>query len=183
MKCRTVATIALTGMLLTGSGAFGQDGPEPGREGFGRSAGHHGGPPRGRRGRRGLPPNRVLKNRIGLSDEQLTQVNQLREDFKATVEPLLEQGHALRGSLRTELESDAPSVETVGNLVETVGNLVISGRDARKQIRATRQNFRESFESILTPEQAEKLHEFKEKGHRRGRGFGRRGPRRGPEAF
>ena len=176
MKCRTVATIALTGMLLTGSGAFGQDGPEPSREGFGRSAGHHGGPPRGRRGRRGLPPNRVLKNRIGLSDEQLTQVNQLREDFKATVEPLLEQGHALRGSLRTELESDAPSVETVGNLV-------ISGRDVRKQIRATRQNFRESFESILTPEQAEKLNEFKERGHRRGRGFGRRGPRHGPEAF
>ncbi len=174
MKCRTIATMALTGMLLTGSGAFGQNGPEPGSEGFTKPAGHHGGPPRGRRGRRGLPPDRVLKNRIGLSDEQLAQVSQLREDFKATVEPLFEEGHALRESLRSELESDAPSIETVGNLV-------ISGRDVRKQIRATRQSFRESFETILTPEQVEKLKEFKERGHRRG--FGRRGFRRGPGAF
>ena len=174
MKCRTVATIALTGMLLTGSGVFGQDGPEPGGEGFRRPAGHHGGPPRGPRGRRGLPPDRVLKHRIGLSDEQLAQVNQLREDFHATVEPLFEQGHALRDSLRTELESDAPSVDTVGNLV-------ISGHDVRNQIQANRRNFRESFEAILTPEQLEKLKGSRKRGHRRG--FGRRGFRGGPGAF
>jgi Spy/CpxP family protein refolding chaperone len=116
----------------------------------------------------------VLKNRIGLSDEQLAQVQQLREDFEATVDPLFEQGHALRESLRTELESDAPSVETVGNLV-------ISGHDVRNQIRATRQNFKESFEVILTPEQLEKLKGSRERRHRRG--FGGRGFRRGPGAF
>ncbi len=172
MKYRTVATIALTGLLLTGTRVLGQEGPEPGSEGFMKPAGHHGGPPRGRRGRGGLSSDRVLKNRIGLSDEQLAQVNQLREDFKATVEPLFEQGHALRESLRTELESDAPSVETVGNLV-------ISGHDVRNQVRATRQNFRESFEAILSAEQVEKLKGLKE----RGRGFGRRGFHRGPGVF
>ena len=44
MRCRTVATIALTGILLTGTGVFGQDGPEPGGEGFRKPAGHHGAP-------------------------------------------------------------------------------------------------------------------------------------------
>ncbi len=174
MRCRTVATIALTGILLTGTGVFGQDGPEPGGEGFRKPAGHHGGPPRGKRGRRGLPPDRVLKHRIGLSDEQLAQVKQLREDFEATMDPLFEQGHALRESLRTELESDSASVETVGNLV-------ISGHDVRNQIQATRQNLRESFEAILTPEQIEKLRGSRERGHRRG--FGRRGFGHGPGAF
>ncbi len=174
MKCRSVATIALTGILLTGTGVFGQGGPEPGDEGFRKPAGHHGGPPRGGRGRRGLPPDRVLKHRIGLSDEQLAQVKQLREDFEATMDPLFEQGHALRESLRTELESDSASVETVGNLV-------ISGHDVRNQIQATRQNFRESFEAILTPEQIEKLRGSRERGHRRG--FGRRGFGHGPGAF
>ena len=178
MKCRTVATIALTGVLLTGTGVFGQEGPEPGSEGFMKPAGHHGGSRGGRRGRGGLPPDRMLRNRIGLSEEQLAHVNQLREDFKAIVEPLFEEGHAIRESLRTELESEAP-------FAETVGNLVIAGRDVRKQIRANHQNLRESFESILTPEQAEKMDEFKERRGRHGfgRGHGRRGPPRGPGIF
>ena len=170
MNRRTIATIALTGMLLAGTGTFAQRGPGPGGEGFMKPGGHHGAPGGGRRGgrREVLPPDRFLKNRIGLSEEQLAQVGQLREDFKATVEPLREQGRAMRKSLRTELESDTPSAETAGHLV-------ISGRDVRDQIRAARENVRESFRALLTPEQVEQLEEFRQRGPRRGFGRGGRG--------
>ena len=100
---------------------------------------------------------------LGLTEEQLEQIDALKQEMQATVEPLHEQREEIREALKAELELEEPSA------VE-VGQLVISRRDLSREAREVRESFRESFQEILTPEQLEQLEELKENRHsRRGR--------------
>ncbi len=111
-----------------------------------------------------LPPQRVLEN-LGLTEEQSGQIDLLREELRITLGSFQEERRNLHEQLQAELQLEAPD-HTV------VGGLVISGRDLGEQIRATQQNFRETFQSILTSEQLEALKEMRNTRRHRRRGFG-----------
>ena len=117
-----------------------------------------------------VPPQRVLEH-LGITDPgQLEQINQLREDAKASLGALQEEQKGYRQQLRSLLELEAPDPTDVGNAV-------LSARNAGEDIRTSRQSFREQFQLILTPEQLTALEEFNSNRRSR-RGF-RRGFRGG----
>ena len=124
------------------------------------------------------PPERVLEH-LGISDLQLEQIGQLREDAKSILGPLHEEQKGYRQQLRTLLESEAPNATDVGNVV-------IATRHVGEEIRATEQSFREQFQLMLTPEQLTAWEEFNSnrQSRRRGSRQGFRGSRDGsPEGF
>ena len=125
---------------------------------------------RGHRARRRpvLPPDRALE-RLGLTEEQMAEVEKLRESHKATLSSLREKGAGIRTQLREQLEMEESSPAKVGELV-------IEGRDLRQQIRQAQESARESFSALLTPEQLKQIEKFRE---RRGRPGARRGHRPG----
>lgn len=143
-----------------------------GMAGTHREGSWHGPQSGDRAGKALFPPVRMLQEVVGLTDEQLSELDRLREEFRVTVEPLFQQARGFRQAVDEELDQEQPSALRVGELV-------ISGRDVRRQIGDARQSFRDTFEGILTTEQLEKLEEFKERepshrGFRRGRrGFRR----------
>ena len=89
----------------------------------------------------------------GITADQLGDIDLLREEAKTTMEFLVEQQRAFRQDLRTHLDSEAPDPFEVGVLV-------ISGQDVAKEIRTSQQDFRETFQAILTSEQLESLKEL-----------------------
>jgi len=109
-----------------------------------------------------VPPAQALQNIVGLSDEQIDQLEALKADLMASLEPLVEESRVLQEDIRAALDSASPSA------VE-VGQLVISSHMVRRDIREIRSLFRSEFENILTPDQLERLEDFKEDQLTRGR--------------
>ena len=105
---------------------------------------------RGRTGRSLIPPQRVVEEIPEITVDQLGDIDLLREEAMATMEFLMEQQRQFRQDLRTQLDSEAPDPFEVGVLV-------ISGRDVTNEIRTSQQDFRETFQAILTSEQLESL--------------------------
>ncbi len=138
MKKRTAKVMSVILVVATGFLGAGMAAPQ----GFG-----------GRAGRSLIPPQRVVEEIPGISAGQLGEIDLLREEAKATMEFLLEQQRELRQALRTHLDSEAPDPFEVGGLV-------ISGRDVANEIRTSQQDFRETFQAILTSEQLEALREL-----------------------
>lgn len=114
--------------LLLAAAATAQPGRMHGRRGFG---GH-------------LDPDR-LADYLSLTEAQKTQVQQLREKTKATVEPLFQEHRQLREAVRTALENDADAA--------TVGKAVIAAHEHREKMRAVREQHEAELEALLTPEQ------------------------------
>ena len=123
-----------------------------------------------RRARRwpALPPDRALE-RLGLTEEQMAEVEKLRESHTAAMSSLRKKGDGIQTRLQEQLEMEESSPAKVGELV-------IEGRDVRQKIRKARQSVRESFSAVLTEEQLEKNEKFRD---RRGRPGARRGNRPG----
>jgi Spy/CpxP family protein refolding chaperone len=109
-----------------------------------------------------IPPTEMLAHRIGLTEDQLDQVESIRADFQASVEPLLEESHQFREALYEALRSENPSPAYVGDLVISTH---VVGEDVGEIVRV----FRSDFESILTVEQLERLKHFEEAASPRGR--------------
>ena len=118
-----------------------------------------------------LPRQRVLENLSGITEYQLSQINALGEEFKATFGSFREERRNLHELLEAELKSENPDAATVGQWV-------ISQRDLAQQWRTTQEGVPETFQSILTLEQQEELEEMRNTRHHRRRGFGR-----GPGGF
>ncbi len=115
-----------------------------------------------------LPRQRALENLPGMTEEQLSAINALGEEFKATFGSFREERKNLHDLLEAELKSENPDATTVGQYV-------ISQRDLAQQLRTTQGDFRETFQSILTLEQQEALKEMRSSrrhGRRGGRGHG-----------
>lgn len=108
---------------------------------------------RGRTGRSLIPPQRVVEEIPEITVDQLGDIDLLREEAKTTMEFLMEQQRQFRQDLRTQLDSEAPDPFEVGVLV-------ISGQDVTNEIRTSQQDFRETFQAILTSEQLEALREL-----------------------
>ncbi len=105
---------------------------------------------RGRTGRSLIPPQRVVEEILEITVDQLGDIDLLREEAKTTMEFLMEQQRQFRQDLRTQLDSEAPDPFEVGVLV-------ISGRDVTNEIRTSQQDFRETFQAILTSEHLESI--------------------------
>ena len=119
-----------------------------------------------RRGGSFLPRQRLLENLTGITEEQLSQINALGEEFKATFEFFREERRNLHESLETELTSETPDATTVGQWV-------ISQRDLSRQWRTTQEDLRGAFQGILTVEQQEELEAMRNTRRHRRRGSGR----------
>ncbi len=121
--------------------------------------------PRGERSP--LTRQRFLENLPGMTEEQLSQISALGEEFKATSGFLREERKNLHDQLEAALQSANPDAITVGQLV-------ISQRYLNEQRRSAQEDFRATFQSLLTLEQQEALKEMRNSRRRGRRGLGRR---------
>jgi Spy/CpxP family protein refolding chaperone len=154
----TTATVAL-GLLFAASAALAGQGFRQGRENA---------------------PGRGLRAALATLDLTSEQNEKLKELFAADrkrLEPLRQEGRALREALRTSAE--APNADPAA-----VGTAFLKVRAHRAAMREGREASREKLEAILTPEQRARLEGWRD-AHRQmrrgalatgGRGHGRPAP-------
>ncbi|MCL4809865.1 MAG: periplasmic heavy metal sensor [Thermoanaerobaculia bacterium] len=154
----TTAAVAL-GLLLAGGAAFAGQSPRGGRDGA---------PGRGLR---------AALATLDLTSEQNEKLKVLFAAERARLEPLRQEGRALREALRASAE--APDADPAA-----VGAAFLKARAHRTTMRQERETSREKLEAILTPEQRARLEGWRD-AHREmrrgalapgGRGHGRPGP-------
>jgi Spy/CpxP family protein refolding chaperone len=92
----------------------------------------------------------VLKNRLGLTVEQVGGIKELQKKHREDTLPLQEQLRAKNQALRAALEPAQPKVETVGQIV-------IEQQALRKQLQALNVKLRNDIFTLLTPQQKRKI--------------------------
>ena len=134
MQKRLMTLIGLSaGTFLLASGASAQPfGPDDGGRG---------------RGPRGV---RAAARFLELTEEQQAVAREAFEKQRPEMEALHEQMREVRKALRDSLETEAPDPLAVGELV-------IEKHALRAQARALREESKAALESVLTPEQKQKL--------------------------
>ena len=88
-----------------------------------------------------------------LTEEQLDEVYTIKEEIRETVKSLQKQRRVVSKDLRNELKLEEPSNVEVGKLVILKNNL-------SEEIREARDSFKESFMTILTSEQLDRMGEL-----------------------
>lgn len=153
-------------LVVMGLGLAAQ--PVRGAEGAGDAGG---------RRARGPHPERMAEL-LGLTDEQRASWEQLREEFHAALEPLVEQQRAAADKLHQALASEQPDALSVGKLV-------IALHQQRKQTEQQHEALQQRLRATLSPEQQAKFdvaQALRPRGHGE-RGFGPGGPGFGPAMF
>jgi Spy/CpxP family protein refolding chaperone len=173
-----MATVLLIGAGCLGSslaaqrgGGHGQRG-SGGPEAFGEMGGRDFG---GRDGGMSIPSQRMLSRVLDLTDQQIEELELLKEVAQAAIEPLVDERHELREQLRAALDVEAPDILLVGELVA-------ASRDVSDEIRAIQESGRDNFLAILTDEQIATLEEMQDRRGSRG-GFRRGSPGPDEEGF
>ena len=98
----------------------------------------------------GPPPEYVLKEVLGLSDQQLASVRDLAQARASAADPLRRQLEDRQRVLSDALSSPTPDPGTIGTLV-------ISINAAQKQFGQIEADFRNGFVGLLSDEQKAKL--------------------------
>jgi hypothetical protein len=97
------------------------------------------------------PPARAeLKSFLGLTDQQLTQLVQLRRDEQAALRPIREQMAVKAKALRDAMAAGAPDAAAVGQLTLDVRNL-------RQQVIQANQDYHNQALGLLDDAQKTKL--------------------------
>ena len=122
----------------------------PQRRGPGAPQNAQGGP--GGRGGEILPPG-ALAEFLDLTESQIASIDSLRETLQATIEPLRERQRANREAIQSALES--------GN-AQAAGEAMLANYKIGQQIKAARDSFETSFESLLTASQKAKWDVYQE---------------------
>ncbi|HXG94595.1 MAG TPA: periplasmic heavy metal sensor [Blastocatellia bacterium] len=91
-----------------------------------------------------------LKDYLGLTDQQVSDMKALIKKHRDAAVPLVEEMKAKREVLRAALDGAEPNATTVGQLV-------IAERGLGKQLRALNEKLRADLLAILTQEQKDKL--------------------------
>lgn len=117
-----------------------QQGPPPGGPGGPGGPGQVQGP----------PPDLVLKETLGLSDEQLTSLRTLLDTRRTAAETLQTQLQAAQKALGDALKAANPDPANVGTLFLRVDSL-------QKQFRTIDETFKTGFNNLLTAQQKEKV--------------------------
>ena len=121
---------------------------------------------------------RLLKERVGLSDDQLRRLAEVSPAFEQRRRALFQDERTARQSLRRELAADAPNQASVSTQVDQLFAL----QRRRLDLAAEEQR---SLATFMTPVQRARYLALQEQIRRRaeemrrGRGGGRGGPRRG----
>lgn len=120
------------------------------------------------RGHRGPMDVDRLASYLNLTEAQKTQVQQLQERTRESIEPLFAEHRQLREQVRSLLDSNADAT--------TVGKAVIAAHQHGEKIRAAREQHESELEALLTSEQRERWSALKEarkeRRDRMFRGFG-----------
>jgi len=98
----------------------------------------------------GPPPEYVLKEILGLSDQQLASIRDLAQARASAADNLRRQLEDRQRALSDALSSPTPDSSTVGNLVITINSL-------QKQVGQIEAGFRNGFLALLSDEQKSKL--------------------------
>ncbi len=101
---------------------------------------------------RSLP---MLKERLGLSDQQVAEIRELLRKHRDAVFPLQQDLRAKRHALVTALEAPQPDPMTVGRLV-------IEQRALRQRIQKLAQQLQADVRAVLTPEQQQKFDQWRQ---------------------
>ncbi|HXF06580.1 MAG TPA: periplasmic heavy metal sensor [Blastocatellia bacterium] len=99
---------------------------------------------------RSLP---VLKNRLGLTDQQVAEIQDLLRKHRDAIFPLQQELRAKQHELAKALEAPQPDATAVGRLV-------IEQRSLRQQIQKLNQQLHADVRAVLTPEQQQKFDEW-----------------------
>lgn len=147
LKKNTIPALALGALFALSIAAAATADP-------GRMRGHHRGP---------MDVDRLARF-LDLTAAQKTQVQQLQERTRESLEPLFTEHRQLREQVRSLLDSNADAT--------TVGKAVIAAHQQGDRIRAARDQHEAELEALLTPEQRERWSALKEaRKERRGRMF------------
>ncbi len=92
----------------------------------------------------------MLKNQLGLSGQQASQIKELAGKYREEVLPLGQQLKAKNQALRAAFDAASPNAATVGQIV-------IEQRAIRKQLQARNGQLRREIFAVLTPAQKQKL--------------------------
>ena len=98
----------------------------------------------------GPPPEYVLKEVLGLSDQQLASLRDLAQTRASAAETLRRQLEDMQRALSDALSAPAPDPGTVGALVISINSL-------QKQFGQIEAGFRSGLLGLLTDEQKSKL--------------------------
>lgn len=101
---------------------------------------------------RSLP---VLKNRLGLTDQQVADIQELLRKHRDAIFPLQQELRAKQHALVKALEAPQPDAATVGRLV-------LEQRALRQQIQKLNQQLQADVRAVLTPEQQQKFDEWRQ---------------------
>ena len=101
-------------------------------------------------GAQAAPARAELKSFLGLTDQQLTQLVQLRRDEQAALRPIREQMAVKAKALRDALAADAPDAAVVGQLTLDV-------RTLRQQVRQSNEDYHSRGIGLLDDAQKTKL--------------------------
>ena len=96
------------------------------------------------------PPLDAVKQALGLTDAQITQLQQLQRDRAQAVQPIFQQMQTRQTSLADALKATAPDPAAVGRLVVEMEGL-------RKQIRDSSEKYQKQAVATLTAAQQTKL--------------------------
>jgi len=100
-----------------------------------------------------------LREALALTEEQATAITQIQKDYRMTTGQTREQIE--------KLEMETYQVAETGN-AEAVGQVVLERIRLQKQLEVEEKALQQKIDSILTPEQQDKLKQIREESHERG---------------
>jgi Spy/CpxP family protein refolding chaperone len=101
-------------------------------------------------GAQARPAMAALKTFLGLTDQQVEQLVQLRREQQETVRPIREQAAATQKALQDALAASSPDAAAVGKLTLDLRNL-------RQQVQQINENYRNQALGLLDDAQKAKL--------------------------
>jgi Spy/CpxP family protein refolding chaperone len=102
----------------------------------------------------GPPPEQVLKDVLGLTDDQLAQIHALAQARGTATQALVTQMQAAQQALQTALTAATPDPTAVGNALLAIRNI-------EKQVEAAGDAFRAGVANVLTADQKAKVEQIK----------------------
>ena len=96
------------------------------------------------------PPEAVLRVALELTEEQVAELRDLLRNRAEATRSISEQIRLLQQDLEGQTNSDAPDPGEIGNIVLDI-------RAQRHEVRQIQGEFNETFHTLLTPEQQERL--------------------------
>ena len=97
----------------------------------------------------------AAKEALGLRDEQVTQLLELRKQQREALAPIFQQMREKRTALREALQAGSPDATAIGNLV-------VGTQSLRKKVQESNDNFRAQAVAVLDDQQKAKLAKLKE---------------------